>query len=346
MTLSSGDVSSETHGGTVGEVAVGTAEDIEGRSLGSIAWRRLRHDRVAMVSLGFIIFVLVVAILAPLIIKAWGLDAYAQYPKEASPDNGYLPYGCIPGDHSICTGHMTWKHPLGIEPGIGRDVFARLLTGARISLFIALSATFVSIVLGTIFGAIAGYRGGWLDGFVGRSMDLLLAFPQLILLISLTPIMQDFMENRLHLPPGNTTRIIYLITFIGFLGWPYFGRIIRGQVLSLREREFIEAARSLGAGTGHIIFRQLLPNLWASILVYASLIIPAYIATEAALSYLGVGVLPPTPTWGNMLADSARLAIADPAYLAIPGLALFLVVLAFNLLGDALRDVLDPKSSR
>ena len=345
MTLSSGDVKSEAVA-TLGESVGDSGAAIEGRSLGAIAWRRLRRDPVAMISMGFIIFVLLVAILAPLIIRAWGLDAYAQYKTEASPDNGYLPWGCIPGDHSICTGHITWKHPLGIEPGIGRDVFARLLTGARISLFIALSATVVSIVIGTVMGMLAGFRGGWLDGFVGRSMDLLLAFPQLILLISLTPIMQNFMEKRLHMPEGNPTRITYLIAFIGFLGWPYFGRIIRGQTLSLREREFVEAARSLGAGTGHILFRQLLPNLWASILVYSSLVIPAYIATEAALSYLGVGVLPPTPTWGTMLADSARLAIADPAYLAIPGLSLFLIVLAFNLLGDALRDVLDPKSNR
>jgi peptide/nickel transport system permease protein len=176
-------------------------------------------------------------------------------------------------------------------------------------------------------------------------MDLLLAFPQLLLLIALTPVLTDFL-TRIGFPAGNVSRVLYLILVIGFFGWPYFGRIIRGQVLSLREREFVDAARSLGAGSAHVIFKQLLPNLWASILVFASLIIPSYIGTEAALSFLGVGVITPTPTWGNMLGDSVNYVFMDKAYLIIPGTALFLVVLFFNLFGDGLRDALDPKTGR
>lgn len=336
MTLSAGDTTLPQESQTVGEI--GGETGIQGRSLGQIAWSRLKRDKVAMFSMVMIIAILLLAIFAPLIAHVLGVNPTTFYKDAVDVNRGYLPKGG-PLDSGISGDHL-----LGVEPGTGRDILARLLYGARISLLIALSATVVSVVLGTMLGALAGYLGGWADGLIARVMDLLLAFPQLILLIAMTPVFDVFLESKGL--DGTPARVVYLITFIGFFGWPYFGRIIRGQVLSLREREFVEAARSLGAGTGHVLFRQLLPNLWASILVFSTLIIPTYIGTEAALSFLGVGVIPPTPTWGNMLGDSVRYARVDPLYLFIPGTALFLVVLVFNLFGDALRDALDPKSSR
>jgi len=338
--MSPGEMTSDTSAvPAAAENAPDGAKTIEGRSLGQIAWARLKRDRVAMVSLGFIIAIVLVALFAPLITRLFGLDPQKFYSETIDVNSGGLPKGGPWGSG------ISADHPLGVEPSTGRDIFARLLYGARISLMIGLLATLVSVVLGTILGAAAGYFRGKIDSVISRFMDLLLAFPQLLLLIALTPVLTQGLE-RLGLPSGNVSRVSYLILIIGFFGWPYFGRIIRGQVLSLREREFVDAARSLGAGPGHVIFKQLLPNLWASILVYSTLIIPSYIGTEAALSFLGVGVIPPTPTWGNMLQDSVTYSYADPAYLFIPGTALFLVVLVFNLFGDGLRDALDPKTGR
>jgi peptide/nickel transport system permease protein len=187
--------------------------------------------------------------------------------------------------------------------------------------------------------------GGKTDFALGRFLDLVLAFPQLLMLLALSVVMIDKISS-LGVPPGNTSRIVYLILVLGFFGFPYFARIIRGQVLSLREREFVEAARSLGARGPRIWFTELLPNLWAPILVYTSLILPANIGTEAALSFLGVGVGTPTPTLGNVLTDSVVFLVPDPTYFVLPGLAIFTIVLSFNLLGDGLRDALDPKSDR
>jgi peptide/nickel transport system permease protein len=176
-------------------------------------------------------------------------------------------------------------------------------------------------------------------------MDLILAFPQLLMLLALSVVLIEKITN-LGVPPGTPSRVVYLILVLGFFGFPYFGRVIRGQVLSLREREFVEAARSLGARGPRIWFTELLPNLWAPILVFTSLILPANIGTEAALSFLGVGVSAPTPTLGNVLTDSVTFLVADPTYFILPGLAIFTIVLSFNLLGDGLRDALDPKSDR
>jgi peptide/nickel transport system permease protein len=153
------------------------------------------------------------------------------------------------------------------------------------------------------------------------------------------------LETTFHLGEL-ASRVLYLILVLSFFGWPYLARIVRGQVLSLREREFVESAVSMGAGTRRILFREILPNLWAPILVYATLLLPTYIAAEATLSFLGVGLVPPTPSWGAMLADSVRYFVVDPAFLFIPGTYLFIVVLAFNLLGDAVRDALDPRAAR
>jgi len=315
----------------------GAAGPVEGRSLGQIAWFRLKRDRVAMVSLVVIILLVLSAALADVINKVLGLNPYTFYSDAVNLNKGALPLGKFGG--------ISLDHPLGVEPGTGRDIFARLIFGMRVSLAVAVGATAVALALGTIFGAVAGYFRGWVDQVISRVMDLLLSFPLLLFLLAFTPVIIEGIK-RWGVADSTPVRVTYLIVILGFFGWPYFGRVIRGQVLSLREREFTEAARALGAGGGHIVFKQMLPNLWTQILVFASLTIPTYIGTEAALSFLGVGVVPPTPTWGNMLSDSVRYAQRVPTYFFIPGTALFLVVLVFNLFGDGLRDALDPKSGR
>jgi len=218
------------------------------------------------------------------------------------------------------------------------------VNGARVSLLIAFLATALAVGIGTVMGVVAGYSGGWIDTIIARLMDIFLAFPLLVFAIALVGVMPSSAFGL----SGNGLRISLLIFIIGFFAWPYMGRIIRGQTLSLREREFVDAARSLGARGPYILFRELLPNLWGPILVYATLLIPTNILFEAALSYLGVGIIPPQPTWGGMLSDAVTNGFyqIDPMYMIIPGFAIFLTVLAFNLFGDGLRDALDPRSSR
>jgi peptide/nickel transport system permease protein len=313
-----------------------SGKHIEGRSLGQIAWLRLKRDRLAMISLGLVIVFLLIAILANVLSAIEGQNPLKFNPGTLDFDKGSLPRGAFGGVSS--------EHWLGVEPTTGRDLFARLVFGARTSLLVALTSTALSVGLGSLFGVMAGFFGGRVDSLISRAMDLILAFPQLLLLIALTPVAIDRLAGIGI--GGGTAHLVYLITVIGFFGWPYFGRIIRGQTLSLREREFVDASRSLGATNSHILFKQLLPNLVAPILVYSTLIIPTYISLEAALSYLGVGVIEPTPSWGKMLSDSVVYSYADPTYLLIPGIALFVLVLAFNLFGDGLRDALDPKAGR
>ncbi len=184
-----------------------------------------------------------------------------------------------------------------------------------------------------------------MDTVLGRLMDLILAFPLLLILLAMSQPLTQRLEQTFHVAP-NVARVTYIILVLSLFGWPYLARIVRGQVLSLREREFVESAVAMGAGTPRILFKEILPNLWAPILVYTSIIIPTYIAAEATLSFLGVGLLPPTPSWGAMLADSVSFFYTVPSFLFIPGTALFIVVLAFNLLGDSIRDALDPRAGR
>jgi len=313
--------------GTAQDAPVASAaqlgKSIEGRSLGQIAWMRLKRDRVAIAGAVFVILLFLIAIFAPLLANH---DPNELNTNLLDANNGGIPRGSLGGISS--------DHWLGVEPSLGRDVYSRIVFGARISLLIAIPATLVSVVVGGIAGITAGYFGGKIDGAISRVMDVLLAFPVLVFSIALLAVAE------------NVNRVVLLIMVIGFFGWPYIGRIVRGQTLSLREREFVDAARSLGAGNGHIIFKQLLPNLFAPLLVYATLIIPSNILQEAALSYLGVGIRPPTASWGQMLSSAVPWSAVDPMYMAVPGTALFITVLAYNLLGDGLRDALDPRSSR
>ncbi len=296
---------------------------IEGRSLGQIGWMRLKRDRVALTGGGIVIGLILIAIFADLLTT--------QDPNALNSD---LVDGVLGGAPKGSFGGVSADHILGVEPVNGRDLYSRMVKGAQISLLIALAATAVSITLGSIAGVSAGYFGGKIDSVISRTMDLLLAFPVLIFSIALLSVAED------------VPRILLLISVIGFFGFPYIGRIIRGQTLSLREREFVDASRSLGASNSHIIFKQLLPNLFAPLLVYATLIIPSNILQEAALSYLGVGVQPPTPSWGKTLSDAVSWAPVDPMDMVVPGVVLFITVLSFNLFGDGLRDALDPRASR
>ncbi|WP_326652744.1 MULTISPECIES: ABC transporter permease [unclassified Streptomyces] len=306
---------------------------IEGRSPWKIAWIRLKRDKVALVG-GFVVLLLiVVAIFAPLIVSLLG------HPPEELHEDAIDPLLGTPiGDW----GGINSDFLFGVEPVNGRDVFSRIVYGARISLLVAFLSAFVAVTLGTVFGVVAGYFGGWVDAAISRVMDLLLAFPQLLFIIALISVV----PNELWGFSGSGLRIAVLVLVIGFFGWPYIGRIVRGQTLSLREREYVEAARSLGAGRTYILFRELLPNLVAPITVYTTLMIPTNVLTEAALSFLGVGVKPPTPSWGEMLSTAVRTYEDDPLFMIIPGLAIFVTVLAFNLFGDGVRDALDPKGSR
>jgi ABC-type dipeptide/oligopeptide/nickel transport system permease subunit len=304
---------------------------IQGRSLGQIAWMRLRRDKVAMGG-GILVLVLILAaVLAPVLTRWFGHPPN-EFHQELIDPTFQTPIGSFGG--------ISTEFLFGVEPTNGRDLFSRILYGAQISLVIAFLATLLSVALGTVLGIVAGYFGGWIDTLISRTMDVFLAFPLLLFAIALAGVVQGEAFGL----EGNGLRVGLLIFIIGFFNWPYIGRIIRGQTLSLREREFVDAARSLGARNSYILFRELLPNLWAPILVYATLLIPTNILFEAALSFLGVGVAPPTPTWGGMLGDAVRIYTAAPHFMIVPGMAIFITVMAFNLFGDGLRDALDPRA--
>lgn len=309
---------------------------IVGRSLREIAWLRLKRDRVAMVSLFVLLFIVFIAAFGPLISKALGVDPYS-FNSDLISDNGGLPTGKWGG--------VSLEHPLGVEPLTGRDILARLLYGSRVSLLIAGSATLITVTIGTIVGIVAGNSRGKLDSFLSRFMDITIAFPLLLVIIAMSPVLEQRIQG-LGMPAGNPSRITTLIIVLSAFGWPYLARIVRGQVLSLREREFVEAAISIGSSNRRIIFKELLPNLWAPILVYTTIAMPALIGAEATLAYLGISVVPPTPTWGSMLEESVGYFTVDPFYFFVPLTMLLAAVLSFNLLGDALRDALDPKSGR
>ena len=303
---------------------------IEGRSLGQIAWMRFRRDKVAVAGGVVVILLILLAVLAKPIESVFGLDPNAFHQDLIDPSTT-VPKGGLGG--------MSWSHPLGVDPQYGRDLLARIIEGSWVSMLVATGATILSNVIGTVLGVVAGYYGGWVDTMISRLMDTFLAFPLLLFAISISASLQDGAFGLNGLP----LRISVLIFVIGFFNWPYMGRIVRGQTLSLREREFVEAARSLGARGPYILFRELLPNLVAPILVYSTLLIPTNILFEAALSFLGVGISPPQASWGGMLNSAIDLFYADPEYMVVPGVAIFITVLAFNLLGDGLRDLLDPK---
>ncbi len=281
----------------------------------------LRSTPSVVVSVAWIAFIVLLALAAPLLEQITGINPYSYDESAIDPMLGGLPHGPLGGVSS--------EHWFGVEPGSGRDIFMRIAYGARVSLAIAVSATIVTTVLGVVFGMLSGFFGGVVDQLVSRLMDFLMAFPALIFMIALLS----------ALPAGN--RPVLLVIVLSIFAWPYTARVLRGQTMSLRNSEFVESARASGASPGKIAFREILPNLRGTIIVLSTLSVPQYIGTEAALSFLGVGVTPPTPSWGQMIASSVSWYAVNPTYFMIPGLFLFFTVLSFTVVGDHVQKQLD-----
>jgi peptide/nickel transport system permease protein len=297
----------------------GAAAGIEGRSQWWLTWRRLRHDKMAMISLAVIIVMAIIAIAAPAFASLAGHAPNAVYPNQGLSESG----GPVsPGTHGFLLG----------TDELGRDIFVRIVYGARVSLFVGIVTTLIGTVLGVSIGLITGYLGGWVDAVLARVIDAVLAFPYVVLALSLAVVL------------GPSLPVV--IAVISFFSWAAISRVVRGQALSIKEREYIEAARSLGAGPWRIMFIDMLPNLIAPVLVLATLSIPAAITFEATLDYLGLGVQPPTATWGNILAGAQSYYSVAWWYLVFPALALVITTIAFNLLGDGVRDAMDPRTER
>ncbi|SCE89283.1 peptide/nickel transport system permease protein [Micromonospora purpureochromogenes] len=319
-----------------GEGDAPRSRGIVGRSPGQLALARLRRDRTARVSAALLVFFVVVALVAPLLSMVYGVGPGEDFKDKLDQCCG-MPLGYLGG--------ISGEHWFGLEPGTGRDIFIRMVYGLRTSLLIAFSAAVLSTALGMTLGVVAGYLGGWIDAVITWITDLVLAMPFLIIALALMPtLVLRFYGERDAVPEA--FGVAMLIAIFVVFGWTSTARLVRGQVIALREREFVEAARASGAGLGHMLFRQLLPNIWAPILVAFSLAVPQFITSEAALAFIGVGLTDETPSFGRMIYRSLDYLQTDPAYVFFPGVTIFALVLAFNLFGDALRDALDPKSSR
>ncbi|MGC1209826.1 MAG: ABC transporter permease [Micromonospora sp.] len=323
------EIESSGDGGGPGEKA------FAGRSPGQLVWSRLRRDRTAMISGAVLVVLVLLALAAPLVNRLYGVSPNEQFGDLLDATGMPLGYaGGVSGDH--------W---FGLEPGLGRDIFVRMIYGVRTSLLIALGSALVTATIGVVLGIVAGFLGGVVDSVIMWFTDVALAMPFLIFALAVVPTFSlRFYGPRDAVPTwfAVTTLIVVFAAF----GWTGTARLVRGQVVSLREREFVEAARASGAGVGHMLFRELLPNIWAPILVSFSLAVPAYVTGEAALSFLGVGLPESVPSFGRMIYRSIDYLQTDAAYVFFPGITIFALVLAFNLFGDALRDALDPKSSR
>jgi peptide/nickel transport system permease protein len=287
--------------------------------------RALLRDPWAVTSFAIIVVFLLSAIFADLLTGLTGQNPYT-YNQDLLDGRG-APVGF--------GGGISATHWFGLEPLTGRDLFSIVVYGARTSLFVGLSATALSMLIGTIVGLTSGYFGGWFDRIVSRVVDVIFGFPILVFLIAL-----------MALVPADVPRPPFIVLVIGVFGWPGISRIVRSQALALRQRNFVVASKAMGAPSWRIVLGQVLPNLSGTIVVVMTIIIPGMIATEAALSFLGVGVTPPTPSWGRTIGEATIWIQTSPLYLVFPAAALFLITLAFNILGDSLRDALDPRTAR
>ena len=304
---------------------IGAAQDraanapVEGRTQWQLTWRRLRSDKVSMIALTVIVIMVLLAIFAPAVAALTHHPVDVPYPVQGENEDGN-PVG--PGVNGFLLG----------TDSTGRDLLVRILYGARISLFVGIVTTLIASVLGVAIGLMAGYFGGIIDTVLARLTDAVLAFPYIVLALALAVVFGP-----------SLTIIVVLITFFS---WAGIARIVRGQTLSIKEKEYVEAARSLGAGPFRIMFFDILPNLLAPVLVIGTLYIPNAVVFEATLSYLGLGVQAPTPSWGNMLSDAQNFYQVAWWYLVFPALALLITTLAFNLLGDGIRDAMDPRTEK
>jgi len=309
---------------------------MRGKSPTAIALGRLRRDRVAVIcSIIFLLFVLV-AVFAPLLATLEGQDA-TTFHQDLIDDNLFPTIG------------PNSQHWLGVEPRLGRDLFARFVFGARPSLIVASSVTVITTVIGVTVGLITGFLGGWIDRILSWVVDFVLSLPYLLFAIAVPAVLLALFVGNADTADAQQVaqvRFYSLIIVLSFFGWASLARLIRGEVLSLREREFIAAAKVLGVSTRNVLFRELLPNLVAPIVISVSLALPTYIVTEASLTYLGVGLTEPTPSWGVTIAAAQNYYRADPLYLWLPVLAITILVLALSLLGDSIRDAFDPRTRR
>ncbi|MFF9676233.1 ABC transporter permease [Streptomyces eurythermus] len=298
-----------------------------------------RRDRVGIVSLAVVGFFVLLAVTAPLITALYGKNPTEHYGQN---ETGLLSPEGLP---VLPNGGISAEHWFGIEPGLGRDVLAQLLHGIRTSLLIAFASAAVVAVIGVVVGLTAGYLSGLVDRAFTFVCNVLLAFPALLFLLTLGPVVQTRFVGPDESEPAWMQFTVLILVFSAF-GWVPLAMVLRTVVRSLREREFVEAARALGASRRHIVFRELLPNVWAPVLVHITLAVPAIVTTEAALSFLGVGINEPIPDWGRMISRGSEVFYDDPTYMVFPGVSLLVFVLAFNLLGDAVRDALDPHTVR
>ncbi|MFE0628983.1 ABC transporter permease [Streptomyces sp. NPDC058864] len=288
-------------------------------------WRRLRAQRAALAGVAVIVLLVLVALAAPLLAAIEGQDPDAYHASAVDSALGGVPVGSFGG--------VSADHWLGVEPGTGRDLFARLVYGARISLGIGLAATVVQVVIGVAVGLAAGLGNRFLDTLLSRTTDVMLALPTLVFSIALLAIV-----------PAGFPRPVLLVLVLGLLGWGGTSRIVRAQTLSLKSLDYVAAARLGGAGRWRIARRELLPSLAAPVVTYSALLVPSNIASEAGLSFLGIGVKPPTPSWGQMLSSATTWYQADPTYVLLPAGLIFVTVLAFTALGDGVRTALDPRA--
>jgi peptide/nickel transport system permease protein len=326
MSVNTAGALPSTGGGGLGFLEA--AGEIAARSPLQLFWRRFRQDRVALVSLGFIVFLVLLALAAPLVVEALGLPG----PSVQNP-NLTDAFGSPLGPSAA--------HPFGVDQ-LGQDVMSRVIYGTRVSLEVGIVGTAISTFIGVTLGVLAGFFRGWVDTIFSRIADVVLSIPLLLLGLGIGAAcgVRGCVSGLIQ--PG----LGVIIFLIALANWTYVYRIVRGLALSLREREFVDASRALGASNMRIMFREILPNLVAPIIVYSSLLIPQNILFEAALSFLGVGVRPPTASWGQMIASATPIFNTAWWYMTFPGIALLLTVLAFNLLGDGLQDALNPRAGR
>lgn len=301
-------------------------EPIEGTSLWQDAWRRLLRNKLAVFGMVAVIVIALSSIVGPPVLsKATGYT-YDAIPRDSSLTKSFAPFRGPAGQFS-------WAHPMGTD-NAGRDILARVLSGGQISLMVAFIATLVSLVIGVSYGAVAGYLGGRIDDLMMRIVDVLYSLPYVIIVIVLLALLPA------KTPTGQLAQLFFAL---GALSWLTMARIVRGQILSLKNQEFVLAARATGVSTPRIIFRHLVPNALGPVIVYATLTIPSVMLSEAFLSFLGLGVRSPRVSWGSLAAEGAQNLAVYPWQMIFPGVTMALMLFSLNFLGDGLRDALDPQ---
>ena len=339
----------------VAEIPVTEGEEVElraGRSPLQDAWREFRRNRIAVAGLILIVAIFAIAILAP-VVTPYSYEYQNIQQNRAAPLTGYVvTTDRIDNCHWAGT-FLEWGCTIFLtgSDGLGRDLYSRMIYGTRVSLTVAVVASSVSLIIGFVFGTVSGYAGGWIDNLMMRIVDFLYAVPFLPIIIMMTAYFKaisrrgstEGLTGTLIGLNQSTGGLLFLFIAIGALSWIGMARLARGQVLSYKEKEFVEAARALGATDGRIIFRHLMPNIIGPLLIAESLAIPGYIFLEAVLSFIGLGVDPPTPSWGAMIQEGMSGIRSKPWLVFVPGFALALVTLAFNFMGDGLRDAFDPR---